>query len=327
MKTHEVGAFSRRAPDMANDVIDSTYLPFTSEQLRPHFLVDADGQVAYFERSADAYHNFIGTRPDRKGIPIGDARRPCQIEKDERFWTATTMKSLVENPAALEAVLRRTFGDEPPMSAFKSWSECLSGRLNLVLEATLPSPEKYVQWLRLNLASRHLIPYVLHAAQRASARTLEGATHVDALVVNADNGFSLLVEAKVLSDISCVVSFDVFRNQIARNVDVMLESSPDLGPPLAARHPDRSLFLLLSPACFRDRPQSRLYGWLFYEYTSLPSALQRDLPHRNSVDWPDVARRLGWITFESVASIAPDACPWLRPAISARGSGSPQEKC
>lgn len=55
MKTHGVGAFSRSPctkPDMTNDVIDSTYLPFTSEQLRPHFLVDADGQVAYFERSA-----------------------------------------------------------------------------------------------------------------------------------------------------------------------------------------------------------------------------------------------------------------------------------
>src|SRR5688500_9384617 len=118
---------------MGNDVIDSTYLPFTSEQLRPHFLVDADGQVAYFERSAQAYHNFIVARPDRKGIPISDARGPCQIEKDERFWTATTMKKLVENPKALGAVLRRTFGDEPPMSAFKSWDECLEGRLKLVL--------------------------------------------------------------------------------------------------------------------------------------------------------------------------------------------------
>jgi hypothetical protein len=296
---------------MAKDVIDPTYLPFTSEQLRPHFLVDADGQVAYFERSAQAYHNFIGARSERKGIPIADARGPCQIEKDERFWTATTMKRLVENPAALEVVLRSTFGDEPPMSAFKSWYECLSGRLNLVLEATLPSPETYVQWLRLNLGSRHLIPYVLHAAQRANARTLEGATHVDALVVNADNGFSLLVEAKVLSDISCVVSFDVFRNQIARNVDVMLESSAGLGPPLDARRPDRSLFLLLSPAFFRDRPQSRLYGWLFNEYKSLPSALQRDLPHRDSVNWPDVVRRLGWVTFEGIASVASGTCPWL----------------
>ncbi len=297
---------------MANDVIDSIYLPFTSEQLRHHFLVDADGQVAYFERSAQAYHNFIGTRPERKGVPIGNARGPCQIAKDERFWTATTMKRLMEKSAALAAVLRRTFGDKPPIPVFDSWHECLSGRLKLVLEATLPSPEKYVQWLRLNLESRHLIPYVLHAAQRTTARTLEGATHVDALVVNSDNGFSLLVEAKVLSDISCVVSFDVFRNQIARNVDVMLESSADLAQPLGARHPDRSLFLLLSPSCFRERPQSRLYGWLFGEYTSSPSALQRDLPHRDSIDWPGVSRRMGWMTFEDIASVEPRACPWLR---------------
>jgi hypothetical protein len=296
------------------DVIEPTYLPFSAEELRPHFLVDAEGQVAYFERSAKLYRDFIGNRPERRGVSIGDSRGPCQIEKDERFWTTTTMKRLVASPSGLEALLRQTFGDHPPVTGFDHWSECLMGRLQLVLEATLPSPASYVRWLRENFGSRHLIPYVLHAAQRTNLRTLEGATHVDALVVNVDNGFSLLVEAKVLSDTSCVVSFDVFRNQIARNIDVMLESSLGLGQPLELRRPDHSLFLLLTPQCFRQQPHSRLYGWLFHEYTSSPFAIGRDLPHRSGVDWPTVAQRLGWITFEDIAAVVPDACPWLQRA-------------
>ncbi len=302
---------------MAEDVIDPTYLPFTAEQLRAHFLVDRDSHIAYFQRSAQAYRDFIRNRLNRQGIPIKHARGPCQIEKDERFWTATAMKRLVQNPAALQFVLSDTFGQEPPLPAFRTWAQCVEGRLALVLEAALPSPDSYVRWLRQNVRSSHLIPYVLHAAQRESVRTLEGATHVDALVVNVDKGFSVIVESKVLSDISCVVSFDVFRNQIARNVDVMLESSVGLGLPLEARDPDRSVFLLVSPVCFRERPQSRLYGWLFDEYTSSPSALQRDLPHRRSVNWTHVARRLGWTTFERVAFVDPAACPWIQSSATA----------
>ena len=42
---------------MAEDVIDPTYLPFTAEQLRAHFLVDRDSHIAYFQRSAQAYRD------------------------------------------------------------------------------------------------------------------------------------------------------------------------------------------------------------------------------------------------------------------------------
>ena len=65
---------------MAEDVIDPTYLPFTAEQLRAHFLVDRDSHIAYFQRSAQAYRDFIRNRLNRQGIPIKHARGPCQIE-------------------------------------------------------------------------------------------------------------------------------------------------------------------------------------------------------------------------------------------------------
>jgi hypothetical protein len=127
----------------------------------------------------------------------------------------------------------------------------------------------------------------------------------------------MFFESKVLSDTSCQVSFDPLRNQIARNIDVMLEApAPSSAAPgsgaaaVAKRNPDRSLFVLLTPQVFHERPDSRLYGWLMNEYRNKPDGLGRNLPHRQA-DWHMVARRLGWTTFEKINAIRPDACGWL----------------
>ncbi len=297
-----------------SSLIDPVYLPFIADELRPHFMVDVDGQIEYFQKSAQRYREFRESRPDRRGISISAARFPCQIEKDERFWTATSLKRLIDSEngvQALERLLVRTFGDRPLFRELSDWRSCLDGRLKLVLEAVVPSPPSYVRWLRENFATRHLIPYVVHAAQRARARALEGPTHVDAVIVNVDKGFSLFIEAKVLSDISYMVSFDVFRNQIARNLDVMLEPSDKLDSPLCKRRPEHSLFVLMTPRCFQEQPHSRLYGRVVKEYRSMPDAIARDLPHRTDTDMQDLTRRIGWITFEDIAELLPDACPWL----------------
>jgi hypothetical protein len=50
-----------------------------------------------------------------------------------------------------------------------------------------------------------------HPLSRDGNRDFEGATHVDALLLNASNGFALLVEAKVLSDVSYQVSAEGIR--------------------------------------------------------------------------------------------------------------------
>jgi hypothetical protein len=51
-------------------------------------------------------------------------------------------------------------------------------------------------------------------------------------------------------------------NQIARNLDVMMEPSDGSPEPLSERDPERSIFLLVTPQLFMDHPTSRLYGWL-----------------------------------------------------------------
>jgi hypothetical protein len=304
-----------RQDEPAGTLIDPEYLPFSDEELLPHFTGDGEARVARFKQSAARYRRFLSENVERMGLSMRLSRLPCQVEKDETFWTATALKHLIDSPDCrirLATLLSGAFGPTPPFRQLASWEECLTGQLQLILEAALPSPRSYVQWLATNHRGQHFIPYVLHAARSTTARELEGSTHVDAIVVNIDNGFSLHVEAKVLSDISATVTFDVFRNQLVRNIDVMLEAYGKLELPFSRRDPALSLLALLTPRAFRDRPQSRLYGWLYGEYKKTPSAMGRDLPHRLEQEWPAVAERLGWLSFEDIESVLPGACPWSK---------------
>jgi len=155
--------------------------------------------------------------------------------------------------------------------------------LSLFFEANLPSPRSYKEWLSENIAKSQFIPYVLASAH--NKRNLEGATNVDAILLNPGNGFAVIVEAKVLSDISYQITYDVMRNQIARSIDVMLEKNDTLCDPLDKRNPEKALFLLITPKLFKDNPTGRLYGYKFNEYKNNPGSLARDLPHRKDCDW------------------------------------------
>ena len=297
-----------------SEIIDKTYLPFTEEDLRRHFVGDKKGQLEYYLKSAKRYHEFMSSGAATAGVPLSESKLPRQIEKDERFWTITAIKHVYDDPSRaplFEKLLRQAYGVTPPIRTIPSWEECLEGDMLLYFEARLPSPESYVSWLRSKLQQRQMIPYVLDAARRESARPLEGATHVDALLFNIANGFAWLLEAKVLSDVSPSISFDNFRNQIARNIDVMLDRTSQPANGLEKRDPEKTLFGLLTPAAFKEYPSSRLYGWLMEEYRSKPEALSRDLGHRKDADWKAISKRIGWVTFEDFEKVRPRACPWL----------------
>jgi hypothetical protein len=116
-----------------SEVIDPIYLPFKPAELRPHLLVDTEGQLKHYKDSAKRYREFCMNSENRKRIPISKARFPCQIEKDERFWTATTLKHLYDSPDRTEAfskILTQEFGPLPPISGFKDWKACLDGPLS-----------------------------------------------------------------------------------------------------------------------------------------------------------------------------------------------------
>ncbi len=303
-----------------NKILDDSYLPFTKEQLLHHFTkirkrnkcVRNDKQQNYYRKSIKKYHRFLANKQERKGMPLSKTKSPCQIEKDERFWIASCMMTLFydeEREKMLQRLFTQAFGRTPPVSGLNSWQDCLKGGLELFFEAILPSPLTYKTWLSRNLNERHFIPYVLNGAY--GKMNLEGPTHVDALLINPSNGFALIIEAKVLSDISYQITYDATRNQMTRTIDVMLEENSHLCEPLYRRDPEKTLFLLLTPKLFKKNLSSRLYGYKFTDYKKNPDSIAADLPHRTNQDWSKISQRLGWLTWEDFRRVNRDCCKWL----------------
>ncbi len=307
---------------MAGQVLHPKYLPFTSEMLLEHFApvtgkAPDDRYLHYFQdsllRLADHLALAEKGEPTHPQIRIGR-----QLEKDERFWTVTALMSLYHRPQG-EGAQARAFADllqlahlRPP-DDFADWASALGGNLKLYFEVNLPSPPGYGKWLASHLEERVLIPYVREAADKATR--LEGTTKADAMLLAPDTGVAVIFEAKVLSDVSTNVTFDVARNQLARSIDVMLEPGSGVSP-LGERRPERTSFVLITPDLFRRRETglrgSRLYGWLMDGYTDPSSELlAKHLAHRSTHELSDVSNRLGWVSWEDVNKVMPGACSWL----------------
>jgi hypothetical protein len=308
--------------------LHSTYLPFTADQLRDHFAPvlsagQRDRHLSYYLASInqrEEYDELVGG-----GITPTPAqtRLGRQMEKDERFWVATELMTLYyadEGSARAQAFggLLERAGLRPP-SGFPRWAEALAGSLDLFFEVNLPSPRGYREWLRNHLDERVSIPYLREMAAAPRSR-LEGQTHADAMLLAPGTGVAIVFEAKVLSDVSTHVTFDLARNQLARIIDVMLEEDPQLPDPLRSRKPAQTFLVLLTPALMQPSGtvnalgRSRLYDWLLPEYQNRGSTLLRQhLPHRDEGELADAAGRLGWASWEDCDAVVPGACSWLSP--------------
>jgi hypothetical protein len=314
--------------------LEQTYLPFSEKQLNECLAVASCHGASHAGESEDTepgrigigyYKSSIGhylSRDKNRKRPISKIKGPRQIEKDERFWTAATLLAFryTDNPRDHWAKLfSRCLGlERPPVGSFATWEDAIGDNPVLLIEAPMPSPQKYNSWLRQNLSDRQIIPYVCDAIPINPQDKLEGFTHADAIVINQSNHFAVVFESKVLADISTQITFDCMRNQIARIIDVMLEEpNPEehLSDALSKRKSELTCFVLLTPRLFQQNPWSRLYGHLIREYQQNPQALARDLPHRNREDWPEIARRLGWLTWEDCNEVLPGACKWLKSGL------------
>jgi hypothetical protein len=307
-------------------VLHHTYLPFTADQLREHFAPvlapgERDRHLRYYQASVEEARRHdelirAGDRPTRAQTRLGR-----QMEKDERFWLATALMSLYHANGGsgqdeLFARLLERAGLRPP-PGFSRWEDALAGALELFFEVNLPSPGSYRAWLRDHLGDRTPIPYLKEQAEAPGAR-LEGTTKADAMLLAPATGVAVIFEAKVLSDISTHVTFDLARNQLARSIDVMLQANPALPAPLSLRKPERTFLVLLTPALTQPGragdaiSKSRLYGWLMPAYQDPHSSLLRQhLPHRDGSELAQAAERLGWASWEDCHSVAPAACSWL----------------
>ena len=301
---------------MNREVIDKDFMPFSPEQLAARFAFTsrkgATDPVARFVDSAKRYRAHVADL--EAATDPREVRRARQIEKDETFWTAACLMRFYEasNRQKLFAeLLDRALDRGPDAVGYPTWTHALDGDLELFFEVGLSSPMAYREWLRDNLKSRNLVPYVLEAG--AGRTNLEGRTHLDALLLAPQTGFAVHFDEKVTSDIDSKVSFDLMRNQIARNIDCMLEAPGGRSrPPLSLREPAHSVFVLLTPQVFRDNPHSRFYGFLMDEYRKNPRALARDLAHRqDDPDWNQLSKRLGWLTWEECNEVLPGSCGWL----------------
>jgi hypothetical protein len=285
-----------------SEVLHPVFLPYSEDDLLNHFIKTEVPDEDPSRHLAKWKHR----------IAEAPSKDPSYLHRDETLWTAGALLAIHrgQSPAVLwRRVMSLLFGPIPPTAERLEWKDLVADELELFFEVGLPSPISYRTWLSHHLHDRHALKTQrIVAASRGTL--LEGRTHLDALLLCSKTGFAVHFEAKVLSDVDTKTTHDTLRNQLARNVDCMVNDSTD-HPALQNRHPDRSFLVLLTPEIFRRNWRSRLYGHLIRDYATDPAALQRDLPHLDGFTCAAVSRRLAWLTFEDLRSIEPAACPWL----------------
>lgn len=300
----EIDSKNKKPCILKRNMLHEKLMPFKEKQILKYF--DNKNHLDYFKNSLVNYKKYTDQGKD---CPVSDFRELRQAEKDERFYTTRTFINLFEREVGdrnniLKLLLSKAFGEKPPFEKNikypKDWSNFLNGNLELSLEHVGAAPKEYKEFLSTNLEKRHFVKYVLEAGKNKDKSSLfrldlEGSTHVDAFIENKSSGFKIYVEAKFLSDISCDVSYDVTRNQLARNIDVMLEDKNG-----------RSLFLLITPGFFKNNPYTRLYGYKMKDYLSNHLTLMADLCHRKNIEpyeWKLITERIAWITWEDLTEL------------------------
>jgi hypothetical protein len=119
-------------------------------------------------------------------------------------------------------------------------------------------------------------PNAAWTARAQNADPVEGSSEID--ICFDHEKYLIFIEAKLGSDISLSTSYDPERNQIARNIDCVIEEAGDRVP----------IFWMV----VRDLDASRAYVQLMQSYRSDPAILAAILPHRDSGALEVMARNL-----------------------------------
>jgi hypothetical protein len=147
-------------------------------------------------------------------------------------------------------------------------------------------PREHNEWLK-NKLERSEVPKYRERAK--IGRRLEGPTEVD-LVIETPKTLTF-IEAKYQSDIGCQTTYDPYRDQIIRNLDV--------GTHQAETGNKKFFFILLTPECHE---RSRLYWYRMRECMKDPDRIKERLPYR-PIDFEELSKSIGWVLWRDVIEI------------------------
>jgi len=181
-------------------------------------------------------------------------------------------------------MLRLAAESNPNLTVPDRWLEIPEVRL----WQTVASPSAYERASRARMRCSGNRERMLRSQNPAP---VEGSSEIDAILQNS--GLLVFVEAKLGSDISLCTTHDPSRNQIARNVDCLLDNANGRAP----------LFLML----VRDAAEGRAYTRLISMYRSDPMALAVELPHHETARVESIARNLAMVRWNDL--LAPDLEP------------------
>ena len=290
-------------------------LLYPPEVIAPYFKSSTDQQIAHFVHSLEAANAFLQDHP-KEGLVAGKGRpkglgQALQYFKDEMFLTLYAFISLDLAGSEAHLAERERLLTELLHVALPKLDVSVTAP-SLELEKQVSPPKGYSKILEALYASEpescHPVWYL--RALGSGNGSLEGATHSDAMLTYAAN-CTVMFEAKFLSDISTSTTYAPERNQLTRNLDAGLAA--------VNFELERFSYVFVTPQRFRNRPESRFYGYKLREYMEPEAgavALERDLPHLSHlVDFAELSRHIGWITWEEICGLLAGSPVFCSPAF------------
>jgi hypothetical protein len=163
---------------------------------------------------------------------------------------------------------------------------------SVALERQYTSPTGYLHWFK-NEVKSHPIRYIREksADRLKTNKPLESRTHVDAFIET--DKLLIFFEIKYTSDIAHSTTFNPYRNQLARLIDVGLDVAKCSGKEM--------LVPLSTPSTLYER-RSRFYFYKVKDYSD-PLMIQRDIGWRTVSEIKDGLLAVKWIPLEELISL------------------------
>jgi hypothetical protein len=163
--------------------------------------------------------------------------------------------------------------------------------VDVALERQYNPPKGYLKWIKEEV-KKHPVKYIREqAGSHKPNQRLESTTHVDAFIET--DKLLIFFEIKFTSDIAYDTTFNPFRNQLARLVDVGLEANE--------RNGKEALVILSSPRRFFEK-KSRLYYYKIKDYTD-PVKIAEDIEWRKVSTISDNVLAVTWIALEDLIDV------------------------